>query len=64
MAALGRRAPDGIRLALTGVAPRPVLVDADEPTAGLDPPADFRGSSEYRLELAVTLSARVLGGLA
>ncbi len=55
------RATDGeVRLALTGVAPAPVLVDPDDPTGGLTPPADFRGSAEYRLHLAATLSARAL----
>ena len=57
-------AADGTtRLALTGVAATPVLVagrdrDPDESAAGLDPPADFRGSSSYRRHLAQTLSAR------
>jgi carbon-monoxide dehydrogenase medium subunit len=45
-------------LALTGVAPTPVLVDASDPTSSLDPPSDFRGSAAYRMELARVLSAR------
>jgi CO/xanthine dehydrogenase FAD-binding subunit len=58
VAAVARRTLAGdLRLALTGVAGVPVLVeDVDE----LDPPEDFRGSSEYRRALAVTLAARVL----
>ncbi len=58
VAAVARRAPDGERrLVLTGVAATPVVVaDIDH----LEPPADFRGSSEYRRALAVTLAARVL----
>lgn len=43
-------------LALCGVAATPIVVD--EITA-LDPPDDFRGSSEYRRHLAEVLSARV-----
>ncbi|MDJ0767279.1 MAG: FAD binding domain-containing protein [Ilumatobacter sp.] len=60
VAAVGRRAADGIHLALTGVAGRPVLVDAAQPTADLSPDGDFRGSSVYRLELARVLAARVV----
>ena len=63
VAAVGRRADDGVRLALTGVADVPVLVDPTHVLAGLDPPADFRGSADYRLHLAGVLSGRVLGDL-
>lgn len=47
-------------LALTGVAATPILIDPSDPGAGLSPPADFRGSSEYRLHLARILSARAV----
>jgi CO/xanthine dehydrogenase FAD-binding subunit len=48
--------PEGTRrLALAGVARRPLLVERVE---DLDPPSDFRGSSEYRKELARVLAAR------
>lgn len=60
VAAVARRAADGtIRLALCGVASKPVLV---EPGAleSLDPPGDFRGSSAYRKAMAAVLSQRVL----
>lgn len=61
--AVGRRADDGsLRLALTGVDSTPVLVERD----GIDrlrPPADFRGSAAYRLELARVLTGRVLARL-
>jgi len=58
VAAVGRRTPDGARrVALTGVAAHPVI---SEDVAELEPPADFRGSTEYRRALALTLSARVL----
>ena len=63
VAAVARRHQDETRLALSGVAEHPVLVDPNDPTAGLTPPADFRGTSAYRLELAAILSARVLGDL-
>ncbi len=59
VAVYGRRSTDGVSMALTGVAERPVLVDAGDPTAGLNPPGDFRGSRDYRLHLAATLAARV-----
>jgi len=66
VAVAGRIVPSGVRVALTGVASTPVLVDVDN-LASLNPPADFRGTSEYRLELAEVLVARVvnqLGGAA
>ena len=63
VAALGLRSDDGVRLALTGVADVPVLVDPTDVTGRLDPPTDFRGSAEYRLHLATVLSGRVLGDL-
>lgn len=48
-----------VRLALTGVAARPLLVDPDA-LDELEPPGDFRGSPEYRRVLAQTLAARAL----
>jgi aerobic carbon-monoxide dehydrogenase medium subunit len=57
VAVVGRRAASGrLRLAVTGVAATPVLVDD---SAVLQPPSDFRGSSEYRSSLASSLIARV-----
>lgn len=57
VAAAARRAGGQRRLALTGVAPRPVLVDgADD----LDPIGDFRGSGGYRRALAAIHLARVV----
>lgn len=61
--AVGRSTSDGIALALTGIAPTPLLIDPEDPIAGVTPPDDFRGSSAYRLELAKVLSARVVGAL-
>ncbi len=61
VAAAARRGDDGrIRLALSGVAPRPALVG--DPSA-VQPSSDFRGTAEYRRELAMTLAARVTGAL-
>ena len=60
VAAYGRRTEGFVTMALTGVADHTVLVDVYDPTAGLEPAADFRGSREYRLHLAGTLTARVM----
>ncbi len=62
VAVAGRIVPDGTRLAVTGVADTPVLVEPGD-LQSLDPPADFRGSSEYRRELAGILTARVVAAL-
>lgn len=51
---------DGLRLALTGVAPTPVLAHPADPTGDLAPVGDFRGSAAYRLHLVETLSTRAL----
>ena len=51
---------DGLRLALTGVGPAPVLAHPADPTGDLRPLDDFRGSASYRLHLADVLSARAL----
>ena len=59
VAAYGRRAGGAVTVALTGVAPVPVLADGSDPVAGLAPEGDFRGSAEYRLELARVLARRV-----
>ncbi|MXW95209.1 MAG: hypothetical protein F4110_07635 [Acidimicrobiaceae bacterium] len=60
VAAYGRRIEGFAAVALTGVADHPVLVDVGDPTSGLNPAGDFRGSREYRLHLAGTLTARVM----
>lgn len=64
VAAVGRIVPDGIKVALTGVAPTPWLIDPENLEV-LDPEGDFRGNPEYRRNLAKTLTKRVvtqLGG--
>jgi CO/xanthine dehydrogenase FAD-binding subunit len=67
VAAVARRDEAGqIYLALCGVASTPILInphDLDQLKARLNPPGDFRGSSEYRRHMAITLSQRVSGSL-
>jgi probable selenate reductase FAD-binding subunit len=61
--AVAYRGRDGdVRLAVSGVAPVPVIVDPAE-LEELDPPADFRGSTEYRRQLASVLAGRVLSAV-
>lgn len=57
VAAFARATDGGRRIALTGVAPTPILVQAE---ADLDPTGDFRGSSDYRRALAHVLLARAV----
>jgi CO/xanthine dehydrogenase FAD-binding subunit len=59
VAAVARKTTAGIALAFTGVAPIPILV-VPAGVADLEPPGDFRGSSEYRQHLADTLARRVM----
>ena len=65
VAALARRTPaEKINLALCGVAPTPVLVDPNtDIKAAINPSADFRGSMEYRRQMAAVLTKRVLSEL-
>lgn len=61
VAAAARMAANGqIYLALCGVAATPILVDPDNVKGAINPPADFRGSSEYRRQVAATLAKRVV----
>lgn len=60
VAVAARHCSDGYRMAITGVAPTPVLVDPENPTVSLQPTSDFRGNSEYRLHLARILASRTL----
>ncbi len=62
VAAVARKGPENvIQLALCGVANTPILVNAEtDIKAAVNPPDDFRGSREYRRQMAATLSRRVL----
>ena len=62
VAVAGRIVANGLRLAATGVAPTPVMIDPANLNA-LAPPEDFRGSAGYRKELVATLTKRVVGQL-
>ena len=58
-----RRTDDGdVFLALTGVSATPIAIDPDA-LDSLNPPGDFRGTTEYRIHLARTLSRRAVEGL-
>ena len=59
VAVAARTTEDGIRLALCGIATTPELIEVGD-LVRLEPPGDFRGSSEYRRHLATVLSARVV----
>ena len=59
VAAVARRGPNGLFVALTGVAATPIVVEPDG-LDDLDPPPDFRGTAEYRIALARVLVGRVL----
>jgi CO/xanthine dehydrogenase FAD-binding subunit len=62
VAAVARRDATGtVRVAMSGVAATPVVVDHP---AALRPPGDFRGSPGYRAELAAVLHARVTAEVA
>ncbi len=64
VAALARLDDDGqLRLALCGVAKTPALVEPEGIKAAINPPGDFRGSCEYRRQMAATLTKRVVNQL-
>lgn len=62
VAAVARTTDDGQVVALTGIGPMPVIV-APDGIARLEPPGDFRGSSDYRRHLARVLVERAIGEL-
>lgn len=63
VAAMAHRDALGVvRLGMSGVADRPVLVDPDR-LDELQPPDDFRGASDYRAHLASVLAARALSAV-
>lgn len=64
VAAIGRLDDRGqIHLAFCGVAQTPLLLDPTRLESSLNPPGDFRGSSAYRRQVALTLARRVLATL-
>lgn len=58
VAVLGRQTERGITFAACGLAEHPILL-AESDLDNLQPPADFRGSSAYRLAMAKVLVGRV-----
>lgn len=60
VAAVARHTGEHVLLALCGVADTPILVDPAHLEAMIHPPDDFRGSSTYRRQMAITLSRRVI----
>ena len=63
VAVIGRVDSAGtLKLAFCGVAERPVLLSPEE-IETLNPPADFRGSAEYRRSVAKVLAERVAKAL-
>ncbi len=64
VAVCGRKSASGdIKLAFTGIAETPILIETGALDA-INPPADFRGSSDYRRRMAINLSRRVISSLA
>lgn len=59
VAVVAHREGDRARIAASGVAERPILVDPDA-IRDLDPPSDFRGTAEYRRVVAEVLVERAL----
>ena len=57
VACIARHTATGVRVAMSGVAATPVVVDDVEQLA---PPGDFRGSADYRHHLARVLRTRAL----
>lgn len=62
VAVVGRRAGEDMWLAVCGVEKRPILINPAQ-VDQLSPPSDFRGSSNYRLQMAKVLTQRVLNEL-
>jgi len=62
LVAAARDDSGAVSVAATGVAPVPIVVDPGA-MADVQPPADFRGSSDYRKHLLQVLHARAIGRL-
>ena len=63
LAVAAARRDGELRIAATGMGPRAVLVDPDDPLAGLEPRDDALASAWYRTQLLPRLLARVLAQL-
>ena len=63
VAAIARQHRGTTTVAVTGVAPTPLLVDPEAPGAALEPFEDFRGSAAYRLHLVEVNVNRAVAGL-
>jgi CO/xanthine dehydrogenase FAD-binding subunit len=63
LAVTHRDAGGVVRLAISGVADRPLIVDPAR-VGELTPPSDFRGSSAYRLSVASVLATRAMASVA
>lgn len=62
VAIIGRKTDTTIQLIACGVAPTPIPITIDQ-IPMLNPPADFRGSTTYRRQMASVLSQRILSHL-
>lgn len=63
LAVAAARRDGEVRIAATGVAPRAILLDPDDPLAGLEPRDDALASTWYRTQLLPRLVARTLAQL-
>ena len=63
LAVAAARANGELRVAATGVAPHAVLVNPDDPLAGIEPADDVLASAWYRKKILPKLVARALEGL-
>jgi aerobic carbon-monoxide dehydrogenase medium subunit len=63
LAVCATRTADAVRVGVTGVTPRAILVNPEDPLAGLEPRYDALASAWYRTQLLPRLVARALADL-
>jgi carbon-monoxide dehydrogenase medium subunit len=63
LAVAAAKRDDEVRVAATGLGPRAVKLDPDDPLAGITPPDDAVASSWYRTQILPTLVERALADL-
>jgi carbon-monoxide dehydrogenase medium subunit len=63
LAVAAAKRDDEVRVAATGLGPRAVKLDPDDPLAGIMPPDDAVASSWYRTQILPTLVERALADL-